>query len=102
MSSIPLIRASQLFPFLNFLNQIGSPTTKLLRQVNLPWFSVEQSNSLIPEYSVWLFIEQAAKFERIEDFGLQVGMQTEVKDVGLFGESLLNSPTLQDILNNFF
>ena len=101
MSPIPLIRASQLFPFLKFLNQIGSLTGKLLKQVDLPRFKVEQSNSLIPEYSVWLLIEQAAQFEGIEDFGLQVALQTEVEDVGLLGESLLNSLTLQDILNNF-
>ena len=101
MSNIPLIRASQLFPFLKFLNQIGSPTEKLLRRVDLPWFKVEQSNSLIPEYSVWLLIEHAAKFEGIEDFGLQVALQTKVEDVGLLGKSLLHSPTLYDILNNF-
>ncbi len=101
MSNIPLIRASQLFPFLKFLNRIGSPTDKLLKKLDLPRFKVEQSNSLIPEYSVWLLIEQVAQFEGIEDFGLQVALQTEVEDVGLFGESLLNSPTLQDILNNF-
>ena len=101
MSSIPLIRTSQLFPFLRFLDQIGSPTEKLLKQVDIPCFKVEQSNSLIPEYSVWLFIEQASNFEGIEDFGLQVGLHTEVKDVGLFGKSLLNLPTLHDIIHNF-
>ena len=101
MSSIPLIRTSQLFPFLKFLNQIGSPTEKLLKQVDLPRFKVEQSNSLIPEYSVWLLIEQAAKFEGIEDFGLQVGSLTKLEDPGLLGESLLRSPKLYDVLNNF-
>ena len=101
MSSIPLIRVSQLFPFLEFLDQIGSPIEKLLRQVDLPCFNFEQSNSLIPEYSVWLLIEQAAKFEGIEDFGLQVALKTKVEDIGLLGQSLLNSPTLDDILNNF-
>ena len=101
MSPIPLIRASQLFPFLEFLNQIGSPTKKLLKQVDLPRFTVEQSNNLIPEYSVWLFLEQAASFEGIEDFGLQVGLQAKVEDVGLLGKSLLNLPTLHDTLNNF-
>lgn len=99
MSHIPLIRASQLFPFLKFLNQIGSPTEKLLKQARIPEFKIEQSNSLIPEYSIWSLIEQAARFEGIEDFGLQVAVQTKIEDVGLFAQLLLRSPTLDDVVN---
>ena len=104
MPPIPLIRTSQLFPFLKFLGQIGSPIEKILKQADIPcipWLNFEKSNSLIPEYSVWLLLEKAARLEGIEDFGLQVGMQTELADVGLLGESLLRSPSLYDILNNF-
>ncbi|ELS00687.1 DNA-binding domain-containing protein, AraC-type [Xenococcus sp. PCC 7305] len=101
MPQIPLIRSSQISPFLRFLEQIGSPTTKILRQANIPWLDFEKSNNLIPEYSVWSLLEQAARFERSEDLGLQVAMQTDLADVGLLGESLLKSPSLSDILNNF-
>ena len=101
MRGIPLTRVSQCFPFVKFLNQIGSPTEKLLKQVGLPFFEVKQSNNLIPEYSVWSLVEQAARWEGMEDFGLQVGMRTELEDVGLFAQSLLSSSTLHDTLNKF-
>ncbi len=101
MRGIPLTRVSQCFPFVKFLNQIGSPTEKLLKQVGLPFFEVKQSNSLIPEYSVWSLVEQAARWEGMEDFGLQVGIRTELEDVGLFAQSLLSSSTLHDTLNKF-
>lgn len=101
MGRIPLIRVSQCFPFLQFLKQIGSPTEKLLKQAHIPLFKVDHSNSLIPKYSLYTFIEQAARFEGIEDFGLQVGIQNDLEDLGLLGHSLLRFTTLSDIINYF-
>ena len=99
MKKIPLSRLSQVFPIIKTLDLIGSPTEKLLKQVHLPIYCHEKPHSLVPEYAIWFLFEKAAHLEGIEDFGLLVAEKTKIEDIGVFGQLLLQPPTLSEIIN---
>ncbi len=98
MNPIPLVRVSPILPFTKFLNSIGSPTDRLLRQAKLPLFAFDDPEALLPVYPALCFIEQAAQLEKIELLGILVGQQTEIADLGLFGQLIRQSLTLYDLL----
>lgn len=98
MNAIPLVRVSAFLPFLKFLNRIGSPTERLLKQARLPTFALDNPEALIPLYQTFTFLEQAAQTEKIELLGLIVGAQTEVADLGIFGHLIHQTLTLYDLL----
>jgi AraC-like DNA-binding protein len=99
MNGIPLIRVSSFLPFLKFLNYIGSPTDRLLKQANLSAFSIDQPESLIPLYQGFSFVEAAARIENINILGLEVGRHSQIADLGVLGHVVLQSLTLYDLLN---
>lgn len=99
MDAIPLIRASAILPFVNFLNQIGTPTERLLKQTKVPIFALENPQALIPLYQTFDFGVKAARTEGIDNLGLVVGQRTQPTDTGLFGKILSQSLTLYDLLN---
>jgi len=98
MKPIPLVRASVVFPFVQFLNQIGAPTGKLLSQVKLPITTLENPEVLIPAYQANDFLEQAARREGIETLGIIVGQQTFAETFGVYGKLISQSLTLYDLL----
>lgn len=98
MVAIPLVRASKLFPIIDFLNQIGSPTERLLSQVNLSASCMHDPENLLPFYQSSLFLENAASLEGIETLGLLIGQQTAIPSLGALGRILGNCFTLFDLL----
>ena len=94
MNPIPLIRASQIKPFSDFLDRVGAPIERLMRQARLPVFAVDEPDSLVSYYSLGKFLEIAASSEGIQDFGLCVAQESSIDDIGAFGEYLVSSPTL--------
>lgn len=99
MSSIPLIRVSSFLPFLKFLNHIGSPTDRLLKQANLSAFAIEQPEGLIPLYQGFSFVEAAARIEDTNILGLEVGRHSQIADLGVLGYIIQQSLTLHDLLH---
>lgn len=98
MNGIPLCRVGLFSPFLEFLNQLGSPTERLLRNAKLPSFILEDPEALIPIYQAFDFIAHAAQLEKIEMLGVAVGQQTHISDLGLLGQILHQSLTLYDLI----
>jgi AraC-like DNA-binding protein len=98
MPPIPLVRASHIIPITEFLNQIGSPTNRLLSQCNLAFPNLENPETLLPLYKCCEFIETAAHFEGIELLGYLVGQQTPINKLGMTGQIICNSLTLFDLL----
>ena len=98
MKPIPLIRASQIKPFSEFLNRLGTPVERLMKQARLPVFAVDEPDTLISYYSLFKFIEAAALSEGIQDFGLRVAQESRIDDIGAFGKLLVSSPTLYKAL----
>lgn len=96
--AIPLVRASAFLPFIKFLAQINSPTERLLQQAKVPVFALEDPEALIPLHRSWIFLEQAAQLEGIDNLGILVGQRTKISDLGAFGHLLCQSLTLFDLL----
>jgi AraC-like DNA-binding protein len=99
MSAIPLIRVSSFLPFLKFLNHIGSPTDRLLKQASLSAFAIDEPEGLIPLYQGFAFVEAAARIEDIDVLGLEVGRQSQIADLGVLGQVIQQSLTLYDLLS---
>ncbi|HAC64401.1 MAG TPA: AraC family transcriptional regulator [Cyanothece sp. UBA12306] len=76
MKAIPLIRASQLEPYLTFLDTIGANSNKFLEQSKIRVDVLNTPEQLLPEYQVWDFIERAGKANGSAiEFGLQTGKE---------------------------
>jgi AraC-like DNA-binding protein len=98
MNAIPLLRANAMLPFVKFLDQIGSPTERLLKQAKLPMFALADPEALLSAYQTFVFVEQAAQLEKMEMLGVLVGQQTEIGDLGLFGQMVQQTLTLYHLL----
>lgn len=99
MSTIPLVRANVILPIVKFLNQIGSPTDRFLRQSGLSFEALDNPEALVPLYYGFAFFERAARSEGIEHLGVLVSQQPKVADLGMFGTILHQSLTLYDLLH---
>ena len=101
VSKIPLIRVSTLSGFVSFLDQIGSPTDKLLQQFHIPRDQIADLHAMAPEAQLWQFIEQSAKLEGITDLGMQTAERDDIVAQGLFGSLVLQPINLKECLNGF-
>jgi len=97
-ATVPFTRISALAPFIHFLDTLGAPTERLLRQARIPALLLDEPEALLPLFSAYRFVELAARLERIEDLGLVVGSHTYAFDLGAFGASLQNASTLEEYL----
>ncbi len=97
MKAIPLIRASQLEPYLTFMDKIGANSNKFLEQSKIRVDVLNTPEKLLPEYQVWDFIERAGKGNGSAiEFGLHTGNEGNFDFVlGLMYPSL----TAYDALN---
>lgn len=98
MDAIPLVRASALLPFTAFLDKLGAPTEPLLERVGLSIAVLNDPESLIPLIQSSAFVETAAQAEGIDTLGILVGQQTQALHLGAFGQLIMSSLTLYDLL----
>lgn len=98
MKAIPLVRASAVLPFVKFLNQIGSPSERLLQSAGLSNVMFDDPETLISLHQSFVFAERAARLEGIENLGLLVAQQTPVTQMGALGQLACQSLTLYDLL----
>jgi AraC-like DNA-binding protein len=99
MTTIPLIRSCALFQIVDGLNQLGTPTDRLLNAVNLSPAHVEDSEGLVSLYQSSELLEKAADLEGAEILSIHLGRQTPVSKLGTFGHIIRNSLTLFDLLS---
>ncbi|MBE9112146.1 AraC family transcriptional regulator ligand-binding domain-containing protein [Nodosilinea sp. LEGE 07298] len=98
MKAIPLVRVSQLLPVVDFLNQIGSPTDRLLEQVSLTPTTLDHPENLLTIYQGSTLMENAANREGLQTLGFLIGRQTLLDTFGTIGKILNNCLTLFDLL----
>lgn len=98
MKAIPLVRASALLRFTDFLDQIGAPTERWLEQSNLSGALLITPERLLPTVQTAAFVERAARADGLDTLGIVVGQQTQVLHLGEFGHLLSRSLTLYDLL----
>jgi AraC-like DNA-binding protein len=98
LESLPLIRASQIRPFVGALEQLGLPVERHLRRARLPLAWQERPDSLVAEQQIWWLAEEVTRAEGVGDFGVRAGVGGGVCDIGPFGLRLTQSVTLRDAL----
>lgn len=98
LNPIPLLRISALFPFLNFLKEMGSPVEKFLKTSKIPIYSLDTPDIFLSRYQVFNFVEKAAYGEGVPELGMLVGMQTPVKSFGFFSHFIPQSQTLREAI----
>lgn len=100
--TVPLVLSAHLTPFVQILDDMGSPTTKLLNKAGLSRSVLEKPNLYIPELNVWQFLDIASTSQGIENLGLIATNNTSLKDFGELGEQLLAATNLFTALQIFF
>lgn len=98
MKTIPLIRVCLLLPIVDYLNQTGAPTNRLLEQVSLSPATLDHPDGLMTLYQGAALAENAAALEDLETLGFIIGKQTPAHKLGTLGKILHNSLTLFDLL----
>ena len=66
---IPLLRASQLRPFIAAMRQIGAPSERYLREAKLPLLAHHDAHAVVPEVFAWNFVNKVARGEDVQDLG---------------------------------
>jgi AraC-like DNA-binding protein len=97
---IPFVRANALAPFVSFLNTIGAPVDRLLRQAQLSHDLLHDPEALMPLILGYRFLEMAARKEQMEDIGVVVGQHSSAFDLGRYGAALQGVPTVYEYLQN--
>ncbi|MBI1284182.1 MAG: helix-turn-helix domain-containing protein [Thiobacillus sp.] len=102
IDAVPLIRASQVRPFLAAMDCIGAPRERLLRQSKLPLLAYDDAEAVLPELFLWELADKVARNQGIEDFGLLAAThmpvwESEPELIGL----LRSLPTLWIALSRF-
>lgn len=68
--AVPLIRSSQVRPFLAAMDHIGAPRERFLRESKLPLLAYDDTWAAVPDLFLWALADKVARSEGIEDFGL--------------------------------
>lgn len=98
VNPLPLLRASALSPFVNFLEIVGTPTEKLLQRANLSVYALDDPHALLPRHQAFCFLEAAARREGIDNLGWLVGKRSSIQKLGAFGRLVTEAITLHDAI----
>jgi AraC-like DNA-binding protein len=98
MRAIPLTRIAAFSPFPKFLAVNGCDVARQLSSLGIDPEALASEESLVPLQLACEFIEQVSDQEGIDGFGLKVGQQASILEVGLFGKILSQSLTLNDLI----
>ncbi|MEJ5083380.1 helix-turn-helix transcriptional regulator [Ochrobactrum sp. MYb379] len=95
MANIPLTRSQFLLPFVGILDELGAPTSTLLKKARLP-FSFETKRDLyVPVLPAIQFIETAQSSQGITDFGFLASQRLHFSHLREKTRALIaHSPTL--------
>lgn len=88
MTTLPLIRASQLAPFVAASERLGIPTRRHLEAVHLPESSLERPGQMIARRQLWNLADRISQREGLPDFGLHAATTDPVSQLGAFGQRL--------------
>jgi AraC-like DNA-binding protein len=97
--SIPFTRAASVSNFITYLNRIGVPTERYLRQARIPLSLFDDPETPVPLHLCYRFAELVTRKEGIDDLGLLVAQNTSLPGLGKYGQVLSQSLTVFDYLN---
>lgn len=102
MSSIHIVRASGLLPFVSFLDNLGTPVDRLLHAQNLNRDLVFDPQAFCTELQRWAFIEQCARLEGIDNLGGLIGLNSPFEKHGFISKVVLQELILEDAITSLF
>lgn len=97
-----LIKAAQVWPFVNTISRHGGDVSALAKQAGLPLDAVTRKEGLIGERSAWRFIGFAAQTLGIEQLGHLVAVEHPIRSSGELGGMRLRMATNLERLLQFF
>lgn len=101
MSTIPLTKSKHLLPFVALLREAGEPVDRLLARARLLSDCVDDPESLIPSDAAFHFRQLASRTAGLPNIALDATKDLEIADLGEFGRTLLQAPTLAKLLSEF-
>lgn len=101
-SEVVLIRAAQVWPFVDTIARRGGDVTALAEKAGMPLEAVHKKQGLIGERSAWRFAGYAAKALGIEHLGHIVALEHPVQSTGELGGMRLRMATTLGRLLKFF
>ena len=96
--SVPLTRASGVAPLVAFLDSLGAPTSRLLRQARIPPGLLDEAEGLVPLHLVHRLVEITGRWADIDNLGVVLGQRTSAFNLGAFGQLLGRALTVFDYL----
>lgn len=98
MTRIALTRIATFAPFPRFLQREGFRVNRILTSTGLAPELLLNKELLIPFKLGASFVDAIVKQTGISQIGLEVGSNTSIRDLGVFGMALNQSHTLYDLL----
>src|SRR5262249_28059209 len=96
---VPLIRAVVARMAAALLERIGAPVERLLERARLSPRALENPESLVSFPGLARFLEEAARTQGIEDFGMRLGAASQPQQLGTFGRLIGQAFTLEEALD---
>jgi AraC-like DNA-binding protein len=101
-SDIHLIKAAQVWPFLDTVSRRGGSVVSLCRKAGLPLDAVRRKKGVVGERAAWRFIEEASEQLCLEHLGYLCAVEHPVDSAReLGGLRMRMAPTLQKMLEFF-
>ena len=101
MKSIVLTKAHQFWPLTNYLGGFGVPIGQYIERFRLPGKMLEAPELFIDESRFWRLAGKVALREGFPDWGFRAGQQLHLSELGEFGTTLLDQPSLKVALEIF-
>lgn len=98
MGRVALIRIEAYRPFLRFLAAAGVAVQRHLERAGLPMRAFERREALVPLHQARAFLRDVARAEGYEQFGLDVGLASDLEDLGVFGWTVRRAPTVRMLI----
>jgi AraC-like DNA-binding protein len=91
-----------LFPYLEFLRDIGAPVERGLRHAKLPTMLTDDADTYLPQLPTITFLTEMSRTEGIDDLSLRVLRRLQFTDLGApLAAAVHWSPTLEAALETF-
>jgi AraC-like DNA-binding protein len=98
-STINLVHAEVLSPYVRALTRGGAPTERLFGSCGIPLEAVENAGAIITLWQSYQLMEKAARYAGEDSFGSTVGMDLKLFELGTLGHAVHQAPTLHDAGN---
>lgn len=98
-STINLVHAEVLSPYVRALTKGGAPTERLFDSCGIPLEAVENPDSIITLWQSYQLLEKAARYTGEDTFGSIVGMDLNLFELGALGYAVHQAPTLNEAGN---